>query len=52
MARLRWVSITFVPPLLYLVLIYLATRPEKPVYKLANRTVMTVTDKGGPTVLH
>ena len=52
MARLRWVSITIALPLVYLVLLYQATRPPKPVYVFANPTVMTVTDKGGPAILH
>ena len=52
MARLRWVSITIALPLVYVVLLYQATRPEKPVYVFANPTVMTVTDKGGPAILH
>ena len=52
MARLRWVAITIALPLVYLVLLYRATRPPKPVYVFANPTVMTVTDKGGPAILH
>ncbi len=52
MARLRWLTITLVPPLLYLALIYHATRPSKVVYAFANPTVMTVSDQGGPAVLH
>ena len=42
MARLRWVSITIALPLVYLALLYLATRPPKAVYLFANPTVMTV----------
>jgi TonB family protein len=52
MARLRWVSITIALPLVYLVLLYQATRPPKAVYVFANPTVMTVSDKGGPAILH
>jgi protein TonB len=52
MMRVRPVLTTFAPPLIYLVLIYLGTRPPKAVYKYATPTVMTVTDRGGPTVLH
>ena len=44
MARLRWLAITLVPPLLYLAVLYWATRPPKPEYKFAQHTVMTVTD--------
>ena len=44
--------ITFAPPLIYLALVYLGTRPPKAVYKCATPTVMTVTGSGGPTVLH
>src|ERR1017187_2224655 len=52
MARLRWVAITLAPPLVYVMVLYLATRPPKPVYTFARHTVMTVTDKGGPAILH
>src|SRR5438477_2767523 len=52
MARLRWVSITIAPPLVYLGLLYQATRPPNAVYVFANPTVMTVSDKGGPAILH
>src|SRR6516165_7889550 len=52
MARLRWVSITIALPLLYLALLYQSTRPPKAVYVFANPTVMTVSDKGGPAILH
>src|ERR1039457_6997395 len=52
MARLRWVAITLAPPLVYVMVLYLATRPPKPVYTFAQHTVMTVTDKGGPAILH
>lgn len=47
MTRLRWLAMTFAPPLLYLALIYQAMRPPKPVYTFANPTVVTVTDSGG-----
>jgi outer membrane biosynthesis protein TonB len=52
MVRLRWVSITFALPLVYLALLYFATRPSKAVYVFANPTVITVSDRGGPTILH
>src|SRR5258708_38079507 len=52
MTRVRRVFTTSAPPLLYLVLIFLGTRPPKAVYKYATPTVMTVTDHGGTTVLH
>jgi TonB family protein len=52
MARLRWVAITLAPPLLYVMVLYLATRPPKPVYTFPARTVMTVSDQGGPAALH
>ena len=52
MARLRWVTITLALPLVYVAVLYLATRPPKPEYKFRQHTVMTVTDKGGPAILH
>jgi TonB family protein len=52
MARLRWVSITLAPPLLYLAVIYLLTRPPKAVYRFAEPTVMTVTEQSGPVIMH
>ena len=52
MARLRWVTITLALPLAYVVALYLATRPPKAVFTFAQPTVMTVSDKGGPAVLH
>ena len=52
MARLRWAAVTIALPLVYLVLLYQATRPPKAVYVFANPTVMTVSDKGGPVILH
>jgi TonB family protein len=52
MSRLRWASITFALPLIYIAMLYLATRPPKAVYEFANPTVMTVSDKGGPAILH
>lgn len=52
MSRLRWASMTFALPLIYLATLYLATRPPKAVYVFANPTVMTVSDKGGPAILH
>ena len=44
MARLRWLTITFALPLVYLAVLYLATRPPKPEYKFAEHTVMTVSE--------
>lgn len=44
--------ITYALPLVYIVVLFVANRPTKPVYTLANPTVMTVTDKGGPPILH
>jgi periplasmic protein TonB len=38
-------------PLIYAAAVYLATRPPKPVYTLANKTVMTVTAESGPAIL-
>jgi hypothetical protein len=32
-------------PLIYALAVYFATRPPKPIYTLANKTVITVTDK-------
>jgi hypothetical protein len=52
MARLRWVSITIALPLVYVVVLYVATRPPKPTYVFATPSVMTVSDKGGPPVMH
>jgi TonB family protein len=52
MSRLRWALMTFALPLVYLAVLYQATRPAKAVYVFANPTAMTVSDKGGPAVLH
>jgi len=52
MARLRWLTITLALPLVYLAVLYQATRPEKPIYTFARHTVMTVTGTGGPAILH
>jgi protein TonB len=35
----------------YAAAVYVATRPPKPIYTLANKTVMTVTSDGGPAIL-
>ena len=48
MSRLRWLTMTLALPLLYIAVLYRATRPPKPVYTFPARTVMTVSDKGGP----
>src|ERR1035438_1946546 len=52
MSRLRWLTVTLALPLLYLAVLYRATRPPKAVYTFAAPTVMTVSDQGGPAVLH
>src|SRR5664280_2780591 len=52
MTRLRWLTITLALPLVDVVVLYQATRPPKPVYTFAQHTVMTVTGKGGPAILH
>jgi TonB family protein len=38
-------------PLVYAVAVYVATLPPKPIYTLANKTVMTVTAESGPAIL-
>jgi TonB family protein len=52
MSRLRWLATTIALPLVYIVVLYVATRPPKATYVFANPTVMTVSDKGGPPVMH
>src|ERR1035437_567972 len=52
MSRLRWLTITLAPPLVYLAVLYQATRPPRPIYTLAQHTVMTVTGEAGPAILH
>jgi TonB family protein len=52
MSRLRWLTVTLALPLVYIAVLYRATRPPKPVYTFPARTVMTISDKGGPAVLH
>ena len=52
MSRVRWLAITLALPLAYLAVAYLATRPPKARYAFANPTVMTVTENGGPAILH
>ena len=44
MKRLRWTLLTVGLPLLYAVVVYVATRPPQPLYKLSGKTVMTVSD--------
>src|ERR1035437_7698267 len=51
MSRLRWLTITLAPPLVYLAVLYRATRLPKPIYTFAQHTVMTVTGKGGRAIL-
>jgi hypothetical protein len=52
MTRLRRALISFAPPLVYLTVLYQAMRPPKAVYSYDKPTVMTVTGKGGPAILH
>jgi TonB family protein len=52
MSRVRWLAMTFALPLVYLAVLYWATRPTKAVYVFANPTSMTVSDSAGPPVLH
>jgi TonB family protein len=52
MRKARWIAVTFVLPLLYAVVVFVATRHPKPVYAFADPTVMTVTDKPGPAIFH
>jgi TonB family protein len=52
MSRLRWLTITLALPLVYLAVLYRATRPPKPIYTFAQHTVMTVTGEVGPAILH
>ena len=52
MGRARWLLITFALPALYLALVVIFTLPEKPEYWLKDRTVMTVSEKAGPVILH
>jgi TonB family protein len=55
MANLRRLTIAFAPPLVYaavLIVLFLTEHPPKAVYQFAEPTVMTVSDKGGPLILH
>jgi TonB family protein len=52
MTRLRWLTMTLALPLVYIAVLYQVMRPPKAAYRFANPTVMTVTDKGGPAILH
>src|ERR1039457_7546155 len=52
MRRLRWLTFTLARALVYVVVLSRAPRPPKPVYTFPQHTVMTVTDKGGPAILH
>src|SRR5450755_960696 len=52
MSRVRWLATTFGLPLAYLAMLYYATRPRKAEYGFANPTAMTVSDRGGPAILH
>jgi len=46
----KW-PLAVVLPLAYAGAVYVATRPPKPIYTLANKTVMTVTADSGPAIL-
>ena len=52
MSGLRWVATTIALPLVYIVVLYVATRPPKATYVFGTPTVMTVSDKDGPAVMH
>src|SRR5690242_20652584 len=39
-------------PLVYIVAVYVATRPPKATYVFGTRTAMTVSDNDGPPVMH
>jgi hypothetical protein len=47
MRSVRWLTVTLVPPLLYIAAIYLATRPPKPQYQFAGPTTVDVVEKVG-----
>ena len=51
MRRPRWLLITCALPLAYAVIIFVATRPEPPVYTLPGR-IVTTTAPAGPAALH
>ena len=48
----RWLLVTVGLPALYLALVVFFNLPEKPEYWLKDRTVMTVSEKAGPAILH
>lgn len=52
MRRLRLLSVSVGLPLAFLAAVFWAMLPERPQYVLAAPTVVTVTDKGGPALLH
>lgn len=52
MSRLRWLMTTLALPLVYVAVVYQATRPPRAAYRFARPTVMTVSDEGGPAILH
>lgn len=52
MVRARQALVTIGLPALYLLLVVIFTLPEKPEYWLKDRTVMTVSEKAGPAILH
>jgi TonB family protein len=50
--RARLVARSAGIPLLFIAAAYWAMRPEPPQYVMAAKTVMTVTEKAGPTLLY
>jgi TonB family protein len=52
MIRAGWLLLTFALPLVYIAIVFWATRPEPPIYTLPGRIVMDVTAPAGPAALH
>ena len=52
MSRLRWLATTIALPLVYIVVLFVATRPPEATYVFGSRTAMTVSDQDGPPVMH
>jgi TonB family protein len=50
--RARWLILTVALPVLYIVIVFWATRPEPPFYTLPGKIVMDVTAPAGPAALH
>jgi|KBSMisStandDraft_5_1062788.scaffolds.fasta_scaffold2697022_2 hypothetical protein len=44
MARVRWIALTIVLPVVYAAVVFAVTRKPKPVYQFAAPTVVTVTE--------